>query len=175
MKAAVIIEMGTILVPFAAGIIDVCRSIFASNGEVGAIDLGTLADTLSVWSLIAVIAFCAARLIMRATLGGRTSTKTEQEKLSTHDQRMSKALVVLVGFAGLLICEPVGDLAEKWFYSMARGFAQTSAMKSSIGYVGFAVQFIVASVALALVVEIWDIVGSRFLGVKLLSSSLFRR
>ena len=175
MKAAVIIEMGTILVPCAAGIIEVCRSILAANGKIDAIDLGTLADTLSVWALIAVITFCAARLIMSATHGDRVSAKANQGKLSPHDQRMSKVLAVLVGFAGLLVCEPIGDIAERWFYSMAHGFAQSVAMKSYVGYVGFAIQFIVASVALALVVEIWDIIGSRFLGLKQLSSILFRR
>ncbi len=175
MTAVVIIEIGAILIPCAAGIIEVCRLILAAHGKIGSIDLSALADTLSVWSLIAVIAFCTARVIMRAARGDRATAKAKQEKLSPHDLRMSKVLAVLVGFAGLLVCEPIGDIAERWFYSMAHGFSQTAAMKSSVGYVGFAVQFIVASAALALVVEIWDIVGSRFLGLKRLTSTLFRK
>ncbi len=175
MTAVVIIEMGAILIPCATGIIEVCRSILAASGKIDAIDLGALADTLSVCSLIAVIGFSATRLIIRAMRKDRTSTKAKQEKRSPHDHRMSKVLAVLVGFAGLLVCDPIGNLAEKGFISLAHGFVQSAAMKDPIGYVGFAIQFIVASAALALVVEVWDIVGSRFLGLKLLSSTLFRR
>ncbi|MEI6560106.1 MAG: hypothetical protein WCO00_17045 [Rhodospirillaceae bacterium] len=175
MTVAAIMEMGAVLAPCAAGLIQACRSMWAAAGRGEAIDLGALADTLSLWSLIAVGGFCAVRLFLRATRGDGTSTEAQQENRSHHDRRLSRLLTVLVGFAALLVCEPLGDVAERWFIRLAHAVVQSAAMNTPIGYAGLAVQILVASAALAIVVRIWDSAGSRFLGLTVLSPARFRR
>ena len=117
-----------------------------------------------------MIGFCAVRLIANVVRADGSATRAKKAPVSAYDQMMTKMLAVLVGFGALVVCEPIGDAAERWTLEFAHTFLLSPTAASVVDYVGFAVQFIVTSGALAIVVKIWDFTGSRFLGLTMFNS-----
>ena len=113
-------------------------------------DLGRLADSLSLCSAIAVACWCGTRLLAGAVPG-----KPAISSKIAHDRLVDRVLTVLVGFAGLLICEPLADVAERLFLGTFGHFVSTTSMKTALGWAGFTIQFAVVSVALSALVRGW--------------------
>ena len=150
MRIPAALEWAAIAVPSLVGIVAVVRGALASGGSVEMADLGRLADSLSLWSAIAVACWCGTRLLASAFPG-----KTAISSKIAHDRLVGRVLAVLVGFAGLLICEPLADGAERLFLGAVGHFASTPSMKTAIGWVGLAIQCAVVSIALGALVRGW--------------------
>ena len=150
MRIPAALEWMAIVVPCLIGISTVVRGALASVGNVEMADLERLADTLSLGSAIALACWCGTRLLAGAFPGKPTISS----KIA-HDRVVSRVLAILVGFAGLLICEPLANGAERLFLGAVGHFVSTPGMKTAIGWVGFAIQCAVVSVTLGGLVRGW--------------------
>ncbi len=159
--ARVVVEGAVILIPCLVGLGIVCQSLLASRGKITINDLAALADTLSLWALLATGGFCVTRLMGDALCARGAPTPWK----AVHDRVVARVLAVLVGFGGLLVCEPLGDTAERWFTALTRTLVPSATLHSSIGTAAVVVQFAVTSIALAAVVKMWHLVSSRCLGL----------
>ena len=150
MRIPAALEWTAIAVPSLVGIVAVVRGALTSGGSVEMADLGRLADSLSLCSAIAVACWCGTRLLAGAVPG-----KPAISSKIAHDRLVDRVLTVLVGFAGLLICEPLADVAERLFLGTFGHFVSTTSMKTALGWAGFTIQFAVVSVALSALVRGW--------------------
>ena len=152
MKISVALEWMaiTIPLPLLIGMGDVFRGApaFAANVEMA--DLERMANILSLWAALAVACWCGTRLLANAFQG-----RSPNSRKADHDRLVSRVLAVLIGFAGLLVCEPLADGVERLFLWNARHLALTPSTKAILGWVGFAIQFVVVSVALGALVRGW--------------------
>ncbi len=158
MWVRMIVEGLVVVIPCLGGLVDIGRTILASGGRVAGLDLGRLADTLSLWALVAAGGFCVVRGI-----GNAVSPRVGQ--IAAYEQGMARVLMVLIGFGGLLVCEPIGDRAEMWFRGAVQGVASTPSLTAAIGYAGWVIQLAVASLLVAGVVKVWVGVSARCLGL----------
>ena len=158
MKPQVLLEWAVLMVPCLIGLGVFYRTLPASPDAIHMADLDRLADILSLWALVAVVCWCGTRLC-----GGALRATPSAYGVPGHDRTVARVLLVLVGFAGLLVCEPIGDGAEKLFLVAVGKSAPPSGAEGAWSYAGFAIQFLTASAALGVLVKLWARFSARLL------------
>ncbi len=146
-------EVLALIVPCVIGILKFNEIVKAPGATIDTLDFTRLGDIISLWTLVSILAFCGVRLIGDGARHVLSSVRPLPVWRPRYDRAMVKALLVLVGMAGLVFCDPLGERVADLFLDAARALRPPPVVKPFLGFGAFFIQLGVTSMAMVVVVK----------------------